>query len=444
MADLFAKLEAAVAANRLDEAEAMLEAALRARPRAAELLNALGVLRTRQDRLPEAEAAFREALVLEPGMSGAWTNLGNLMTRIGRDETAIECQNRAVALQGESATTWFNLGITLGRAERHAEAAQALSRAAAMPRPHPQARWNLARHLLADRQWERGWAEHEVRLENGMVAPVAAPGRRWDGRPFPAQTLLVLTEQGFGDNIWAARFLPRVRALGGRVLVQAQPRLRPLLEGAGIETVPREGALPAAEWHIHICSLPGLFPGAFDPEPYLRADPARVERMRPHIQGQGVKVGIVWSGSLSYKTNHWRAAPFRHFVEAFLLPGVRLFSLQMGPPEREMHEHPLGRMVQDLSPHQQDFADAAAAVELLDLIVMTDSAVAHLAGAMGKPVWLLLGRAPHWLWEKGREDCDWYPTMRLFRQKAAMLEWQGVFDSAAAELMRMAASRATA
>lgn len=427
-----------MAANRLEDAEAALARGLQADPRSAPLLNALGVLRARQDRVQDAEAAYREALLLDPSMPGAWTNLGNLLTRLGRDESAIEAQRRAVALDPHSVTAWYNLGITLGRAEHHREAAEALDRAAKAPKPHPQARWNLARHLLADRQWERGWAEFEVRLTNGMVAPVTAPGVPWDGKPYPGKTLLLLTEQGFGDTIWTARFLPRVKAMGGRLIVQAKPQTRALLDAMGIETIAHDAPHPPAELHRHICSLPGCFPGDFAPESYLRADPARVEKLRPRIRGAGLKVGIVWSGSVTFGTNHWRAASLNHFLEAFSLPGVRLFSLQKGPPEAELAAHPLRHRVTDLAPHLDDFADTAAAVTLLDLVIMTDSAVAHLTGALGRPVWVLLGRAPHWLWEVGRDDCDWYPSMRFFRQKGPVLEWSGVFDSAGGALMRMA------
>ncbi len=437
-------VEAALRDNRLADAERLILDGAREHPRAGALANALGVLRARQDRLEEANRAYRQALLLGPADAGAWSNLGNLLTRMGRDAAAIAAQRRAVALNPSSTTARYNLGITLGKAERHEEAAEWLARAMEGPKPHPQARWNLARHLLAARRWEAGWHHFEERLVNGMVPmPVAPPGARWRGEPYPGGTLLVLTEQGFGDTIWVARFLPRVAALGGRLLVQAKPEARALIESLGVECVAHD-AFPAAEKHIHICSLPGLFPGEFASAPWLRPDPARVAALRPRIEraGPGLRVGIVWSGSVTFGSNHWRAASLANFLDHFLLPGVRLFSLQKGALEAELAAHPLRGAVVDLAPDLKDFADTAAAVALLDLVLMTDSAVAHLAGSMGAPVWVLLGRAPHWLWEAGREDCDWYPSMRFLRQRIAPLEWGHVFDAAAAALMERARAHA--
>jgi hypothetical protein len=442
--EILRRIEVAMGENRLEEAERALLDGLRAHPLAAPLANALGVLRAKQDRLEEANLAYRQALLINPRGAGTWSNLGNILTRLGMDEAAIAAQRQALALEPRNNTTRYNLGITLGRADQHEEAAEWLARAMEKPNPHPQARWNLARHLLAARRWQEGWAHFDERLENGQVPDAKPPGARWRGEPFAGRTLLVLTEQGFGDTIWAARFLPRVRALGGRVLVQAKPPTRPLLEAMGLECVAPEAPHPPADLHIYICSLPGLFPGEFLPEPYIHADPARVASLRPRIAaaGRGFRIGIVWSGSVTFGANAQRAARLAPFVDAFLLPGVRLFSLQKGPPEAELAQHPLRGHVTDLAPHLNDFADTAAAISLLDLVLMTDSSVAHLAGAMGAPVWVLLGRSPHWMWEAKREDCDWYPSMRFFRQRIPPLEWSHVFDRAAAALMRRMAEAA--
>ncbi len=440
-------IEAALRDNRLADAERLILDGAREHPRAGALANALGVLRARQDRLEEANRAYRQALLLGPADAGAWSNLGNLLTRLGHDAAAIAAQRRAVALNPGSRSGRYNLGITLGKAEQHAEAAEWLARAMEPPNPHPQARWNLARHLLAARRWKEGWHHFEERLTNGMVPapPARPPGKRWSGEPYPGETLLVLTEQGFGDTIWVARFLPRVAALGGRLVVQAKPETRALIESLGIACVPHD-FWPGADRHIHICSIPGLFPGEFAPAPWLKPDPARVAALRPRVEraGPGLRVGIVWSGSVTFGSNHWRAARLADFLGHLLLPGVRLFSLQKGPPEAELAAHPLRGAVVDLAPDLHDFADTAAAASLLDMVIMTDSAVAHLAGSMGVPVWVLLGRAPHWLWEAGREECDWYPTMRFFRQKIAPLEWGHVFDAAAAALMGRARETAGA
>ena len=152
-----------------------------------------------------------------------------------------------------------------------------------------------------------------------------------------------------------------------------------------------------------------------------------------------MKVGIVWSGSVTFGNNRDRAHVLMRFLQSFAIPGVQLYSLQKGPPERELAALPKGSPITDLSPHIADFADTAAAVAQLDLVIMTDSAVAHLAGAMGKPVWLLLGQAAHWLWLLERTDTPWYPTLRLFRSRGS--DWDTAFDAASAELMELAEPR---
>ncbi len=142
----------------------------------------------------------------------------------------------------------------------------------------------------------------------------------------------------------------------------------------------------------------------------------------------------MWSGSTTFGANHDRATPLRMFLQWFALPGIQLYSLQKGPPEAELRALPAGAPIIDLSPAIGDFADTAAAVAQLDLVLMTDSAVAHLAGALGTPVWLLLNFVPHWLWLLDRPDSPWYPSLRLFRPRA-WADWTGVFDQAAAELL---------
>jgi hypothetical protein len=193
--------------------------------------------------------------------------------------------------------------------------------------------------------------------------------------------------------------------------------------------------------HCYLCSLPGLFTPnltSISDLPYLAAPPDRTAKFAaliPQVKGQ-IKVGIVWSGSVTFGKNHRRAQRLLSFFQACALPGVQLYSLQKGEPVGELTSLPRGGPIIDLGPHLKDFADTAAAVARLDLIVMTDSAVAHLAGALGKPVWVLLGHNAHWLWLLDRSDSPWYPSMRLFRPRAEG-EWDHVFDSVSAELLSM-------
>ncbi|MFL1463062.1 tetratricopeptide repeat protein [Roseococcus sp. DSY-14] len=433
---LQATLESLLAEGRLPEATARAAAAVQAAPRDPEAHNALGVVLARAGRWAEAGQRYRTALALAPGRAAVWSNLGNALTAQGRDAAALAAQRRALRLQPGDATILYNLATSLTRAGRQAEAIPAYE--AAHAAGHPQALWNLARARLAHGDWAGGFRDYECRIAQGMVADRPRPGARWDGRPFPEQTLLLLTEQGFGDTVWILRYLPALRARGGRVVMECRPELAPLVAPLVDEVVPPGAAVPA-EWHLHVCSLPLAFAPEVPPLPPLPPEPARVERLREAVAGPGLRVGIIWSGSVTFGSNHWRAAPLDRFLDAFRWPGVRLFSLQKGPPEAELAAHPLRGAVTDLAPLLRDFADTAAALSLLDLVIMTDSAVAHLAGAMNRPVWVLLGRAPHWLWGEGREDTPWYPSLRLFRMPPGPLEWEGVFDRAAAALLQRAA-----
>lgn len=425
------------------EAEQLLRPALDRWPEDGFLWNALGVMCAEQDRPAEAVRCYRRALALGAGTAGLWTNLGNALTRMRHHASALACQREAEALAPEDGTVRYNTGIALAEDERHAEAVIAFDAALRFAPGHPMARWDRGRSLLHLGNLARGFADYEIRLENGLVPSRPLPGRRWDGTPFPGQRLLLLVEQGLGDTLWASRYLAEAAARGGEVVLECQPGLIPLFAPMGLahRIIPAGAPLPEAEFHAHLCSLPGLFtPGfaAIPPAPWLRPLAARQARLRPLLDrapAGALRVGIVWSGSIAFPRNAERALPLARFLEAFDLPGVQLFSLQKGPPERELDEAGPHRVI-DLAPALGDFADTAAAVSALDLVIMTDSAVAHLAGGLGAPVWVLLSRAAHWLWLQDRTDSPWYPSMRLFRPRGER-DWDHVLDQAAASLIAL-------
>jgi len=378
-------------------------------------------------------------------MDALWTNLGNALTLLRQHETALACHARALVLAPGNGGHHYNHGISLAEAGRHVEAVRAFTAALAREPRHGMARWDRGRSLLHLNRLAEGWRDYEVRLESGLVPPRALPGRRWAGEEFRGQRLLIASEQGFGDTIWACRYVPLVKARGGTVLLECQPELVPLLARLpGVdEVVPLGAALPVADWHIHQCSLPGLFTpdvAAIPPLAVLPADPARLARFGAAITANALRVGIVWSGSTTFKRNGERAQPLARFRLAFEQPGVQLYSLQMGPPRAEL-EQLGGHGIIDLAPLLGDFADTAAAIAQLDLVIMTDSAVAHLAGTLGRPVWVLLGRNAHWLWSGQGRNSPWYPSLRLFRPRAEE-DWDHVFDAAAAALLELAAARA--
>ncbi|MDZ5650028.1 tetratricopeptide repeat protein [Nitrospirillum sp. BR 11828] len=428
-------------AGKYAEAEVILAAAIAHHGHHGDLLNARGVMFAQMGRHLDALWCYRDALAANPRGSGIWTNLGNALTKLKYLKSAVDAHQRAIELAPNDVLLHHNLGTSLAEAGDHGAAVLAFSRALDLNPDFHKARWDRGRSYLYFGNYRPAWADYEVRLISGQV-PIREnlKSTKWDGSPYGGKRLLLLAEQGFGDTLWVARYLSRVKALGGELIVECQKEIIPLLADLGVadQFIPWGAPLPEADYHAHLCSLPGLFTmdfGSIPAKPYLKAPADRITKFASIFgppDGR-LRVGIVWSGSTTFKRNGERARPLLGFFQAFAQPGVQLYSLQKGPPEKSLHDLPRGGPIIDLAPHLGDFADTAAAIHHLDLVIMTDSSVAHLTGAMGKEVWVLLGHVAHWLWLLDRTDCPWYPSMRLFRPRAEG-DWEHVFDGASAEL----------
>ena len=432
-------------ARRYVEAEALAREALALQPRDARIWNMLGISLRRRGRSEEAIACYREALEIAPTSPGPWSNLGHALKDLKLIDSAIACHRHALTLVLSDASHHHDLGVALTAAGRHGEALQEFHQAVALSPDNPRLRWDRGLAYLHLGDFARGWADYESRLVTGHLTKRDLPGRRWRGDACQGQTLLIVSEQGFGDTIWAARYLARVKATGCTLILECHAELIPLIAPLGLvdRVVPLGGPLPAADWHIHICSLPGLFTPAqhmIPSAPYLATPPDRAGKFASVMSEAGgrLKIGIVWSGSTAFSANGDRAVGLDRFLRAFSLPGIQLYSLQKGAPASELKSHPAARVI-DLDPLIADFADTAAVLEQLDLVIMTDSAVAHLGGALGRPVWVLLNFVSYWLWQSA-PDCPWYPSLRLFRPQR-WNDWDGVFDTAAAALLPMITRR---
>jgi Flp pilus assembly protein TadD len=444
-AEAFRQAKALHDAGKYAEAEALLREAIARDPNNSDLRNARGVMFAAMNRHLDALWCYRDALALSPRAPGIWTNLGNALTQLKHLKGAVACHRRAIEMAGGGdALLHHNLGTSLAAAGRHGEAVIAFSRALELKPDYHMAQWDRGRGYLYLGNYRQGWIDYEARKITGQLPARDLPGAAWRGEPYAGKRLALLVEQGFGDTLWVARYLPQVKALGGELIIECQREVMPLIAAMGVadKLVARGEKLPSADLHCYLCSLPGLFTpdlASIPPSPYLAASRERLAKFRPQLDRAGgrLKVGIVWSGSVTFKKNHERAQPLMRFFQAFALPGVQLYGLQKGPREKELAALPRGGPIIDLAADLSDFADTAAAIAQLDLVIMTDSAVAHLAGAMGKPVWLLLGDVAHWLWLLERTDSPWYPSIRLFRPRAEG-DWDYVFDSASVELMQLA------
>ena len=360
----------------------------------------LGIALQHQGREEEAERQYRAALAIE-ALPGAWTNLGTLALRRNDVNGALACFDRALTIDPEDADARFNRSLAL---------------------------------LLAG-DLEAGWREYEWRLRRPCSGVIEPPGERWRGEPLAGRRLLVYAEQGYGDTFQYCRFLRLAKERGGEVVFRCQPGLGAVLQGLeGVDELIDWAEQPDRtipyHFHLPLMSLPAVLeldgdalPGEI---PYLHADPLRVNAWRERLGKEGFKVGLVWAGRPTHQNDRNRSAPLEVFEPLGALPEVRLFSLQKGEAAGRLQQVEWARdRVVDLGTSLECFSETAALLEVLDLVVTVDTAVAHLAGALGRPCWLLLPFAPDWRWQLQREDSPWYPTLRLFRQ-ARPGDWEGV------------------
>jgi tetratricopeptide (TPR) repeat protein len=392
--------------DRWKEAAEALRRALPIQPDDARTLNLLGVAEANQDRTAEAVALFQEALRCKPNYPEAQFNLGNCLRDQGKPAEAIGAYEAALALRPDYAEPHFNRC--------------------------------LLRLLSGD--YERGWPEWHWRWR--CADTPARPFRRpfWDGADLKGRTILLHDDQGLGDFIQLIRFAPLVKQRGGVVLVECPPGLTRLLQSAeGIDVlIPGGDPLPDFAVHAGLFTLPGILGTTLDTipvkMPYLTADPVDSELWRRRWVRPGeFRVGIVWQGNPTYRKDRHRSASLSFFAPLARVPGVRLFSLQKGPKAAEIGS--VDFPVTDLGSGFADFADTAAAVTNLDLVIGTCTSVIHCAGALAVPTWVALGSAAvnDWRWLLERDDSPWYPSVRLFRQRQPGA-WHDVFERITNEL----------
>lgn len=439
--------QALAAQGRWDQASALYRKILDADPRDAEAANGLGAALCMQGRIEEGAACFRRALDLAPAMAkaaanlggalqnlGQWDdavtvlsaaadrsplhpqlryNLGHAQHHLGRFDQAAASYGRAVELAPRYREAWTNLGVSLRELGRLDEALAALDAALEIDPDHAVSHYNRAFVLLEKGDMRQGWAEHEWRFAAGITPRRTTPAPLWQGEDMAGKTLLAWAEQGFGDTVQFVRFLPLAAARGARVVCEVQAPLVRLLAGIpGADEVIAQGETRPHDRHIPLMSLPhvlGLGLDDIPARPYLSPPPAAFIDPSAFIDTGRPRAGLVWSGSPGHKNDRRRSLGADHAARLAAIPGIDWVSLQMGPVP-----HPPGLPAPPAA--IGDFRDTAALAGTLDVIVSVDTAVAHVAAALGLPVWLLLPFAPDWRWLHDRNDSPWYPGMRLFRQ----------------------------
>ena len=420
-----------------DLAIVFLEKALTLKPDYAIAHSNLGSALREQGKLDEAVASCHLATVLEPNYPDAHNNLGIALKEQGKLDEAVASYNRAIALKPDYAIAYSNLGSALQEQGKLDEAMASYRRAIEFKPNLGDAHMNLSTVLLLTENFEEGWREYEWRFRIKDSTSRTFQQTRWDGLPLNGRSILVHAEQGFGDTIQYIRYLPAVQSLGGYVIFECQKPLYRLLKScAGIDEIIERTSTcePLAQFDVHIplLSLPGIFGTTLDnipsEVPYISVDPKLVTQWRMRLNNNDdFKIGIVWAGSPKHKKDRKRSCSLADFAPLAEIPGVVFYSLQKGPASKEALNPPEGMNLINLENDLNDFTDTAAVIVNLDLVISVDTAVAHLAGAIGKPVWALLHFAPDWRWLLKRNDSPWYPTLRLFRQ-TKIDYWDRVFE----------------
>ena len=430
----------------LDEAIAAHREAISLKPDYPEAHYNLGTALNDKGQLDEAVEAYRQAIALTANFPAAHNNLGIVLNERGQLDEAVAAFRQAIVLKPDFPDAHNNLGFALKDKGCLEEAIEAGQRAVALRPNYPQAHFNLGIMLLVQGNFTDGWREYEWRWRTRDFIPSQRDFSQpqWDGRPLEGRTLLLHAEQGFGDTLQFIRYLPLVAQRGARLVVECQEALQRLLQtmSADWTVVARGRPLPAFDVQCPLLSLPHLFATdqANIPQdvPYLHADAAEADVWRERLAGHtsSLKVGLVWAGSPTHRNDRNRSMKLASLTPLARVPGVRFVSLQKGEAAAEAKSPPEGMELLDAGPELKDFADSAALIATLDLVIAVDTSVVHLAGALGKPVWVLLPFAPDWRWLLNRDDSPWYPTMRLFRQQRRT-EWESVVATIREELQAL-------
>ncbi len=412
--------------GQLDQALALLQRAAALAGAIAAPHNALGNLLTRLDRAEEAERCFRHALSLEPGNARLLFNLGNLYLKTEKLEAAVATYRAAIAADPAYFDPYHNLGHAYNELARPQDAESCFRKGVELRPDDFNPHMSLGMTLIAQGRYPEGWREYQWRLHDHAQLPArgfAQPA--WQGESLAGKRLLLSSEQGAGDAIMFMRYLPLLLAQGATVIVECLPPLQRLFEQLdGPEQVVLKGeAPPAFDLHVAPIDLPLYFGTTVETVPaqipYLPWPTPEQEPALRLAAASGRRIGLVWAGNPSHRHDRWRSIhDVSLLAPLFDVPNTVFYNLQFGARGGDFDQAGLGHRIVTLGDQRiVDFWNLAGFVRQMDLVISVDTAVCHLAGALGVPTWTLLAHAGEWRWMSGREDTPWYPTMRLFRQK---------------------------
>jgi tetratricopeptide (TPR) repeat protein len=469
------------ARGELQEALAAFRRAASLEPDDADFQNQLGSLYGALNRYELAAAHFRRATELKPDFALACANLGMALTELNRWDDAIAAYERAAALDPDDASIRVNLafarddpagiaqaeaqcrrlvaarsnlpdahnalGLILQKQNRLGESLESYRRAIALKPDFLPAVINESLVLLLLGRYEEAWPKYEWRRRLPMLRRNERAQPQWQGEDIAHKTILLHSEQGFGDTIQFLRYVPLVAAQSRHMVLEIP---RPLVRMAAslpidnVTIVPNNRPPPPADVHAPLLNLPRIFDTRVDNipgrVPYLMPRRPLVERWARTLGAdRRFKVGLAWAGKPEHKGNRSRTLALARLAPLLAVEGVGWYGVQVGRPADEVKRLPQGTLI-DLSPQLTDFAETAGAILNLDLVIAVDTAVAHLAGALARPAWIMIAFSPDWRWLLARDDSPWYPSVRLYRQPAPG-DWDSVIARVAADLTRRAARR---
>jgi tetratricopeptide (TPR) repeat protein len=431
----------------IDHAIEFYKAWLKRHPRDSGIWSNLGACLRERKHHQAALACYYRALHLDSRNGAALCNLANVLKDLNRLDESLVLQQQLTQARPNDVQTRINHASALREHRQFDAALQQLEFAQSIEPDNPAVRWERAQNLLHAGRYSEGLAAYEARWELGELPcpPINCP--RWQGEALQGKRIFLHAEQGYGDTILAARYIRRVKEQGAYVILQCKPELHRLFANIGADQLLGiDQVCKSADYHCPLMSLLAIFNTQLNtiaPPARLSASLAAKRKFDYLLKEQGryLNVAIVWSGSLTFKNNYNRSAGLEHFLSLADLENVRLFSLQKGPRAQELYANGADAIIDNLADHCTDFADTAAALEHMDVVVMTDSSVAHLAGSLGKPVINLLQYLPYWIYSSHATTTPWYPSHRLVKQTTPG-DWNHVFAEAKIILQRMSMEKA--
>lgn len=428
--------------GKLKEAEIIYRKILDKYPENSDALHLLGLIAHQNNKNNEAVKLIEKAIQINSKLSIYHGNLGMVYDALGKEEESARCYIKAIEINNKykkAHLAHYNLGIFFRNKGEIEKALEHFNKAIELNEDFPDAHWNRSLILLLIGNLIEGWKDYEYRFKKQNPSDSRIFKKpKWDGSSLNGKKILIISEQGYGDNIQFIRYIPLVKERGAYIILECRKELEGLLrEFPGIDEIiiKEKNSVPNIDfdYYIHVMSLPAIFNTSIsnipNKVPYIKADHKLVEKFRMIMNKGDFKIGISWAGNPDQENDKNRSTQFEKFKFLKEFPKVGVYSLQKGEASRQLNDLD----IVDLTDEINNFSDSAAAIENLDLIITVDTAVAHLAGAMGKPVWTVLTFMPDWRWFIDRNDSPWYPSMKLFRQQKHG-DWDGVFNKVKNEL----------